>query len=244
MSMPLALSFMSFLRSLLGGGAGADLVVEAIATGLVLGSRLELPLADAARRLLDGLARDRQVVEGRRVPPGETGLEEAQLHPRGQPPGHLVLSERLDLELEALLRALVRLLLVGHVARLVVDDHETLGGLVDPVEAPANPVEAEVESELPLHVGGLLPGGLLLVIEAGERRHPRPLALLLVVAGEETLVPPRVVEGEQESLERGVVAGRAATQVELHRVVERAAVDHRVVLPQRDAQDVDVLVLR
>src|SRR5258708_36693566 len=123
MSMPLALSFMlhspcsphrgeGVWSSLLGGGAGADLVVGAIATGLVLGSRLELPLADAARRLLDGLARDRQVVEGRRVPPGETGLAEAQRHPGGQPPGHLVLGRRVELELEALLPALVSILLV------------------------------------------------------------------------------------------------------------------------------------
>ncbi len=109
-----------------------------------------------------------------------------------------------------------------------------------PVEAPAHPVEAEREAELPLHVGGLLPRGLLLVIEARQRRDARPLALLLVLAGEEALVAPGVVEGEQEVLERGVVARRAAAQVELDRLVERAAVDHRVVLAQRDAQDVDV----
>src|SRR3984893_12290982 len=256
MSMPLALSFMlpspcplprwreGVWGSLMGRGAGADLSVRAIAAGLIVGRRLELPLPDAARRRLDGVPRGHQAVQRGRVPPGEAGLEEAQLHPRGQPPGHLVLGQRVDLELESLPRALVRLLLVGDVARLVVDDHETLGRLVDPVEAPADPVEAEVEPELALHVGGLLPGGLLLVVEAGQRRHSRPLALLLVLAGEKALVPPRVVERAQEVLERGVVAGRAAAQVELDRVVERAAVDDRVVLPARLIGYPDVLVLQ
>src|SRR4029077_13368282 len=185
--MPFALSFMA---SLLGSGAGADLIVRAIAARLVLGGRLELPLPDAARGLLDGGPRGDQVLRGGLVPAGQARLEEAELHPRGQPAGHLVLGQRVDLELEALPRALVRLLRLGHVARLVVDDHEALGRLVHPVEAPALPVEPEAEPELALHIGGLLPGRLLLVIEAGQRGHSRPLAPLLPLAGEEAPAPP------------------------------------------------------
>src|SRR5678816_3777499 len=214
--MPLALSFMG---SLLGGGARADLVVGAVAAALVFGGGLELAVADAAGRVLDGLARGLEVLQRRHVAAGQARLQEAQLHAGGQPAGHLVLGQRVDLELQALARALVGLLLVGHVARLVVDDDEALGGLVDAVEAAAHAVEAEVEAELALHLGGLLPRGLLLVVEAGQRRDARALALLLMLAGEEALVPPRLVEREQEVLEGGVVAGGATAQVELDRVV-------------------------
>src|SRR4029450_4607688 len=245
--MPFALSFMvspsGSWGSLLGRGTRTDLVVGTVATGLVLGRRLELPPSDAVGRLRDGLPRDHQILGGGLVTAGETGFQEAQLHARGKPAGHLVLGQRVDLQLETLLRALVRLLLVGDVARLVVDDDEPLRSLVPPVEASPPPVETEVESELALHLGGLLPGGFLIVIEAGERGHPGALALLLVLAGEEALVRPGVVEGGQEVLERAEIAGGAAAQVELHRLVQRAAVDHRVMLPERDAQDVDVLVL-
>ena len=117
------------------------------------------------------------------------------------------------------------------------------GRLVHPVEAAAHPRRAQREAELALHRARLVPRRLLLVVEARQRVHARPLALLLVLAGEEALVAPGVVEGAQEVLERRVVAGGPAAQVELDRVVQRAAVDDGVMLPQRDAQDVDVLVL-
>src|SRR5712691_4143477 len=98
MSMPFALSFM--VPSLLGGGARADAIVRAIAAGLVLGRRLELPAPDAARRLRDRLAGLHQVEVGGRVAPDQPRFEEAQLHPRGQPARHFILRERVDLELE------------------------------------------------------------------------------------------------------------------------------------------------
>src|SRR5882762_5836892 len=102
MSMPLALSFMvspspcrlpggrGISGSLLGGGARADLIVRAVAAGLVLGGGLELAAADAARGFRDGLAGLRQVQVGGRVTPDQPRLEEAQLHPGGQPARHLV----------------------------------------------------------------------------------------------------------------------------------------------------------
>ena len=103
--------------------------------------------------------------------------------------------QRVDLELQALLRALVGLLLVGDVARLVVDDHEPDRRLVHAVEAAAHPGRPQREAELPLDVGRLAARGLLLVLEARQRRPARRLALLLVLPGEEALVPPGVVEG-------------------------------------------------
>ena len=76
------------------------------------------------------------------------------------------------------------------------------------------------------------------MVEARQGLHARALALLLVLARQEALVAPGVVERAQEVLERGEVAGGPAPQVELDRGVERAAVDHGVVLPERDPQDV------
>src|SRR3970282_1675878 len=107
-------------------------------------------------------------------------------------------------------------LLLGHVAGLVVHDHGALGRLVHAIEAPAHPVGREAEPELALHLGGLLPRGLLLVVEARERLPPCPPALLLVLAREAPLVAPGVIERPEEVLERGVVARRAPAQVELH----------------------------
>src|SRR5262249_54082654 len=213
-----------------GGGAGTDLVVGAVPADLVAGGGLDLPGADPRRGRLDGCARLDKVVLGGHVTAGQAGFQEAQLYASGKMPRHLPLGQRVHLELEALPRAPVRRLLLGHVARLVVDDHRALGRLVDPVEAATHAGGPESEAELALHLRGLLPRGLLLVIEAREREHAGALALLLVLAGEEALVPPRVVEGAEEVVERREVAHRAPLEIELHGLVERAAIDHVVVL--------------
>src|SRR5215475_11702024 len=155
---------------------------------------------------------------------------------------HIPLGQRVHLELEALPRAPVRRLLLRDVARLVVDDDRALRRLVDPIETAAYPGGPEGEAELALHLGRLLPRAFLLVVEAGEGEHARALALLLVLAGEEALVPPRIVEGPEEVLEGGEVAHHAPLEIELDGLVERAAVDDVVMLAQRDALHVNVLV--
>src|SRR5215510_7660215 len=240
--MPLALSFITPLL-FSGGGAGTDLVVGAVATDLVAGGGLEAPRADPRRRRLDGLARLDEVLLRGHVTPGQAGLQEAELDAGGETARHLPQGESIHLELEALPGAAVRRLLLGDVARLVVDNHRAPGCVVDAIEAAAHPGGPEDEAELALHLRGLLPRGLLLVIEAGEGEHARALALLLVLAGEEALVPPRLVEGPEEVFERGKVAHHTPLEIELDGLVQRTAVDHVVVLAQRDALDVDVVVL-
>src|SRR4029453_635356 len=125
------------------------------------------------------------------------------------------MGQSIHLELEALTSTAVSDLLIGDVNGLVVHDHRAAGLLVDPVEAPPDARRAEPEHELLLHRGGLPARGLFLVVEAGERLDPRALALLLVLAREETLVPPGVIEGAKEIGERGEVPPRAPPQVKL-----------------------------
>src|SRR5712692_9469192 len=113
--MPWALSFME-CPSLACGGTRADLVVRAVAADLVARSGLEAPGPDPRGREFDGLPRLGQVILGRDVAARETGFEEAQLDARRQPPRHLLLGERVDLELETVAHALIGRLLLGHVA--------------------------------------------------------------------------------------------------------------------------------
>src|ERR1700730_3032264 len=240
--MPLALSFMVALL-FARGGAGANLVIGAVAARLVAGRGIEAPRPDAGRSRLDGAAGLREILLRGRMAPREAQLEEAELDSRGPAGRHLLLREGVHLELEVLARSFVLCLLLGDIARFVVDHDGALGRVVDSVEAAAHPRGPQGEAELALDVGRFLPGGLLYMVEARQRFDARVLALLLVLAREEALVPPRVVEGEQEVVERGKVAHGAPPQVELHRLVERAAVNHAVMLPQRDPLDVDVLVL-
>src|SRR5215510_11722561 len=143
--MPLALSFMLALL-FSGGRAGADLVVGAVAAGLVAGRGLEAARPNARRRRLDGLPGLREVALGWGVAPGDAGFEETQLDARGQPARHLLLGQRVHLQLEALARAAVRRLLLGDIARLVVDDDGAEQRVVDAIEAAAHPRGAEREA--------------------------------------------------------------------------------------------------
>src|SRR5713101_8762995 len=98
--MPLALSFMSTLL-FPRGGAGTDLVVGAVAAGLVAGRGIEAARADAGRGGFDRLDRLVEVLLGRRVAAREPRLEEAQFHAHRQSARHLPLRERVHLELQA-----------------------------------------------------------------------------------------------------------------------------------------------
>src|SRR5262249_25231325 len=175
--MPLALSFMTPLL-FSGGGAGTDLVVGAVAADLVSGSGLEVSRANPRRRRLDGRARLDEVRLPGHVTPRQARLQEVELDAGGETARHLPQGKSIHLELEALPGAAVCRLLLGDVARLVVDDHRAQGCVVDAIEAAAHPGGAEDKAELALHLRGLLPRGLLFVIEAGQCEPARALALL------------------------------------------------------------------
>src|SRR4030081_2228008 len=97
--MPLALSFMVALL-FAGGGAGANLVIGAVAARLVAGRGIEAPRPYTGRARLDGAAGLREILLPGRMAPREARLEEAELDSRGQAARHLLLRERLHLELQ------------------------------------------------------------------------------------------------------------------------------------------------
>src|SRR5262245_7993004 len=187
----------SFLRR----RARADLVVRAVATRLISGRRIELPVPNAAGRGFDRLARLGEIRLGRTMATDQARFEEAELDRHRKSSGHLLPGERVDLELETFLRPLVGLLLLGHVARLVVDDDRALRRLVDAIEASTHSRGPELEAEFLLDRRRPCPGRLFLVVEARQRLHSRLAALLLVLAGEKTLVAPGILEGPKEVLE-------------------------------------------
>src|SRR5262247_668398 len=231
MSMPLAVSFIASSPSLSCRSARADLVVRTESAGLIAGRGLEAPRPDAGCRLQYRPLRLGQVLLGRHVTPGEARLEETQLHPGGQPSRRVPMGQSIHLQLEALPGPTIGDFLVDDVAGLVVHDHGAAGLLVDPVEPPPDARGAEPEHELLLHRRRLAARGFLLVVEARERLDACALALLLVLAREKALVLPGVLEGAEEVLQGSEVPHRAPPQIELHRGVQCAAVNDRVVLP-------------
>src|SRR5438093_582241 len=231
-------------RLLPGRRERADLAVGAAPAGVVGRRRREGARADAGRRGLDGGDRLVEVRLRRRVPAYQVGLEEAELDPLRQGARHLPPRERVELELEALGRTTVGDLLLRDLAGLVVDDRGAQQVLVHAVEAAADPVGPQRETELLLDVRRLLAARLLLVPEARERLAARGLARLLVLPREEPLVVPLAVVDAEEVLERRVVAGRTAQEVVLDDPVDRGAVHHGVVAQDRHAEDVDIAVLQ
>src|SRR5439155_1004593 len=157
------------------GGIGADLAVGAAPAGVVGRRRREGARADAGRRGLDGGDRFLEVRLRGRVPAHQVGLEEAELDPLRQGTRHLPPRERVELELEALGRTTVGDLLLRDLAGLVVDDRGAQQVLVHAVEAAADPVGPQRETELLLDVRRLLAARLLLVPEARERLAARGL---------------------------------------------------------------------
>ena len=115
---------------------------------------------------------------------------------------------------------------------------------VDAVHAAADAVAVEREAELALDVGRHdRPGPQLLFPEAAQGGPAGRQARFLVLPSEKPLVRPGAIErGEQLVLGHQVAARLAAVEL-LHGLVQRRAVDDRVVRRDRHAQDVDVLVL-
>ena len=181
-------------------------------------------------------------------PPDHAGLEEPQLDPGRQAPEHLPPRERVDLELQALRRSLLRALQHTDVGGLVVHDHGAFVRLVDAVPPPAHPREPrpvrQAHPELALDEGRPAARRLLLVPEAPDGLAPGVATRRLVGRREEPLVPPLPLVRLEEVLERRVEAGRPPTEVVLDDAVERLPVHHRVVASDGDPQDVHVPVLQ
>ena len=116
---------------------------------------------------------------------------------------------------------------------------------VDPVPAPADPVAAQAERELPLDVRRDHRARLELVLaEAAERVAAGGQAGLLVVAGEEPLARAGRLERGGERLLGHDLALRVAAMELLDRRVHGRPVHERVVGSHRDPQHVPVAVLR
>src|SRR5438105_1647265 len=103
-------------------GVRADVAEGALATGHVRRPRLEPALADERGDLPHHLLRARRLLEGGTLAAREPRLQEAQLDAVGQAARGAQVGQRVDVELQALLRALGRLLRIVHGARLEVQD--------------------------------------------------------------------------------------------------------------------------
>src|SRR6185436_6207693 len=159
----------SIARSFLGRGVRTDLAIRAVAAGPIGGRGLEATGADAGRRLLHGSARLLHVRLGRVVAADGVGLEESKLHSLGKRACHLAPGQRVDLELQALARALVRQAQGRDLAGLVVDDRGAEELLVHPIEASPDTVVAEREAEIFLDERWTDAVRLFLLPEARER---------------------------------------------------------------------------
>src|SRR3989442_12750545 len=151
---------------LAGGGERADLVVGAVAAGAPRWRRLKAAGADAGGGGLDGGDRFLGVVVRRRVAPDDVRVDEAQLHPLGQAPGHLAPGQRVQLELEVPGHPAVGVLLAGDLARLVIHDPRAEHVLLPPIVSAAKPDPPQRQTELLLPPGRLDAVPLLLVPSA------------------------------------------------------------------------------
>ena len=153
------------------------------------------------------------------------------------------MSERVDVELEALVRSLLRGLRIAHLPRLEVEHRDVSGLLHHEVVATLDPVALHKERELLLH-RGRRPGGLrLLPEEAPQHLLARVQASLLVLAREEALGEPGGLKRRDEILFGKPTPREAGLEHLPHRLVNGVPVDHRVVGEERDTQNVDVAIL-
>src|SRR5262249_46944029 len=105
-----------------GGGERAYLTVRAVPAGGGRGARLGVARPDADRRRLDRVGGLRDIVVSRRMATDQVRVDEAKFDALGQRPRHVPPCERVDLQLETLGRAPVRVPRSSEVAGLVVDD--------------------------------------------------------------------------------------------------------------------------
>src|SRR3989442_2846115 len=138
---------------LAGGGERADLVGGAVAAGAPRWRRLKAAGADAGGGGLDGGDRFLGVVVRRRVAPDDVRVDEAQLHPLGQAPGHLPPGQRVQLELEVPGHPAVGVLLAGDVAPLLIRGYRAGQGPVHPFRSAPPP------GRPPPEASALLPPG-------------------------------------------------------------------------------------
>ena len=162
----------------------------------------------------------------------------------GPPAVQTFVGNGVDRKLPAVAGTVVRLFLVAHLGRLVVDDDHLAVPFVNPVPAPGDLVLALPEGELLLHKSGHCVRSLLALVEAPQALPPRLQTLLLMFATQKTLVSPGPLEARQQILVTHGQPSLPAAVVLLNRLVNGLPVDDRVVRPQRHAQDVDVLVLQ
>src|SRR5690348_484801 len=136
------------------------------------------------------------------------------------------MGERVEAELEALLRGALRLVaaLLDR-RRLVVDDGRALGAGIDAIPPTDDAVATEHERK-PLLDQLRRRLALLLFIEPLERIEPGLESLGLVLRADEALGQPRRAEGRLEIGERRLLALTLAAQVVLDRLVKGEAVGH------------------
>src|SRR4029077_13766547 len=108
------------------GGVGADVTERTLPAGHVRRPRLEVALPDLSGDLADNLFRARRFLGHRTLAATEARLQEAQFHPIRQAADRAQVRQRIDVELETLLRALLRLVRIVHRPRLEVEDGDAL----------------------------------------------------------------------------------------------------------------------
>src|SRR5438093_487135 len=212
-----------------GQRARTDLVVRALEARLdsLRRRRPEVTRADLRGSRGDKGADDAHVRVARLDRAAGTGLQEVKRRARRSRAVHLLVRERVEAQLQVLVRQLLRpLTAFVHGRRLVVDDLCAVRTLVHPIPSPDDAVLAEHEREALLdEVRRAL--ALLVLMEPTERVEPRLKSLALVLRADESLREPGRTERRLKILERGLLPLPLAPQVVADGLMQRKAIDHR-----------------